>query len=277
MMQTYLLAFLVAATVFVFVLILLPGSRDVSTQLRDVAWAKRTENNSEQGTKTRDRRGLQSDLARAGWHTTKPGTMRSRSLKAAIVTLVLVVILLLITRHLNMLSLELAAFVSAAAAYVPFMQMRSAAKKRKADISRALPDFLDMLASTVQAGLAINAALQTAAPTLPGPLGEELRTALSEMRLGRSRADALRGMAERIENMEVTNAVRAIIQAEKLGTNLSKVLQELSSEGRERRIMSAEEFAAKVPVKMTIPMALFMLPAIFTIIFGAVIADYFSR
>jgi tight adherence protein C len=277
MIQIFLLALLAASTIFVFAMILLPGKRDVSTQLRDAAWTKRTEGTPEHAMRPRERHGLQTDLTRAGWQETRPESMRTRSLTVAGVTFVFVILLFALVHHLNVFTLEIAAFLSAVAAYVPFMQLNGAVKKRKADIVRAFPDFLDMLASTVQAGLAINAAFQTAAPTLRGPLGDELRTALSEMRLGRSRADALRGMAERIDNVDVTNAMRAIVQAEKLGTSLSKVLQELSAEGRERRIMSAEEFAAQVPVKMTIPMALFMLPAIFTIIFGAVIADYFSR
>jgi tight adherence protein C len=275
MIQVGLIALLAAATVFILVLTLLPGSRDVSTQLRDAAWTKRTENAPE-SMPARERHGLQANLTRAGWHL-RPESMRTRSWTAAGMTFAFVILLFAFVRHLNVFALEIAAFAAAVAAYVPFMQLNGAMKKRKAAIVRAFPDFLDMLASTVQAGLAVNAAFQTAAPTLHGPLGEELRTALSEMRLGRSRADALRGMAERIDNPDVTNAMRSIVQAEKLGTSLSKVLQELSSEGRERRIMSAEEFAAQVPVKMTIPMALFMLPAIFTIIFGAVIADYFSR
>jgi tight adherence protein C len=277
MIQVGLLALLAAATIFAFVLILLPGSRDVSTQLRDAAWTKRPENASERATSARERNSLQANLARAGWQGVKPETMRTRSVTLAGVAFVFVILLFAILRDLGAIALEIAAFAAAVAAYVPFVQLNSAVKKRKADIVRAFPDFLDMLASTVQAGLAINAAFQTAAPTLKGPLGDELRTALSEMRLGRSRADALRGMAERIDNVDVTNAMRAIVQAEKLGTSLSRVLEELSSEGRERRIMSAEEFAAQVPVKMTIPMALFMLPAIFTIIFGAIIADYFTR
>jgi tight adherence protein C len=274
MIQVALLALLAAATIFVLVLILLPGTRDVSTQLRDAAWTKRTQ--TPERAMARERHGLQANLTRAGWHM-KPEAMRTRSLTFAGATFVFVVLLFALVHHLGMFTFEIAAFAAAVAAYFPFMQLNSAMKKRKAAIVRAFPDFLDMLASTVQAGLAINAAFNTAAPTLHGPLGEELRTALSEMRLGRSRADALRGMAERIDNPDVTNAMRAIVQAEKLGTSLSKVLQELSAEGRERRIMSAEEFAAQVPVKMTIPMALFMLPAIFTIIFGAIIADYFSR
>ena len=211
MIPVGLLALLAAATIFVFVLILLPGTRDVSTQLRDVAPTKKTQIAPDHAVATRERHGLQANLARAGWQI-KPQAMRRRSLTSAGATFGILILLFAIVRHLNVSAFEIAAFFSAVAAYVPFMQLNSAVKKRKAAIVRAFPDFLDMLASTVQAGLAINAAFQTAAPTLHGPLGDELRTALSEMRLGRSRADALRGMAERIDNPDVTNAMRSIGQ-----------------------------------------------------------------
>jgi tight adherence protein C len=163
------------------------------------------------------------------------------------------------------------------AGHLPFSQMNGAAKRRAKEISRALPDLLDTLAATVRAGLALNAALAHAAEAVPGALRDELRMTLAEIRLGRGRADSLRALAARVDNEEIGLMVRAMVQAERLGANLSAVLAGLSEESRERRVLKAEEIAASLPVKMVLPMAFFMLPALFVMIFGAVAADYFSR
>jgi tight adherence protein C len=159
--------------------------------------------------------------------------------------------------------------------HIPFSQLNGAVKRRAREISRALPDLLDTLASTVRAGLAPNAALAHAANAVQGALADEIRATLSEIRLGRSRADALRSLGARVDNEEIKLMVRAMVQAERLGANLSAVLTGLSEESRERRVLKAEEIAASLPVKMVLPMAFLMLPALFIMIFGAVAADYF--
>jgi tight adherence protein C len=162
-------------------------------------------------------------------------------------------------------------------AYLPLSQLKMAVKERKIQIQKALPDLLDMLASTVQAGQAFNSALASAQEIAVGPLGEEIKAALSEVRLGRSRSDALRSMAARVRQEQLSTTITAIVQAERLGSNLSLVLEELSEEVRNRRMTRAEEIANLMPTKMVIPMALFMLPALFVMIFGGVAAEYFAR
>lgn len=161
-------------------------------------------------------------------------------------------------------------------AYVPYSKVKMAAKKRKIEIQKSLPDFLDMLSSTVQAGLSFNAALVVAVDVAKGPLGDEIKAALSEVRLGRSRADALKSMAARVKQEQLTTVVTSLVQAEKLGANMSSMLEELSQEVRNRRMTRAEEIANLMPTKMVIPMALFMLPALFVMIFGGVAAQYMA-
>jgi tight adherence protein C len=134
-----------------------------------------------------------------------------------------------------------------------------------------------MLASMVQAGLTFNAALAYAQDIVTGPLAEEVKASLSEMRLGRSRADALRSMAMRVRVEQLTTTVTAVVQAERLGSNLANVLEELAGEVRNRRAQRAEEIANMMPTKMVIPMALFMLPALFVMIFGGVAANYIGK
>ncbi|MBC5815929.1 MAG: type II secretion system F family protein [Candidatus Eremiobacteraeota bacterium] len=179
-------------------------------------------------------------------------------------------------QRLQLLFIDFCLLFALLAAYSPFSSIGAAIKKRQIEIARSLPDLLDMLASTVQAGLALNAAFAYAAPSTPGPLGEELRAVLSEMRVGRSRAEALKAMAERVDQDDLKTTVRAIIQADRLGSNLSSLLENLSVEARQKRLFRAEEQAAQLAVKMVIPMAFFMLPALFVVIFGAVAASYFA-
>jgi tight adherence protein C len=165
----------------------------------------------------------------------------------------------------------------AAACYAPMSLLQRAIEARKSAVQQALPDFLDMVASTVHAGLSVNAALAYAIDAAPGALGDELKEALSEVRLGRARADALKAAAKRLNQPEFTTTISAITQAERLGANVSKVLGELADDVRNHRIMVVEEHAAKLPVKMIFPMAFFFMPALFAMIFGTLAANYFSQ
>ena len=160
--------------------------------------------------------------------------------------------------------------------YAPFFMLNRACETRKAQIQKALPEFLDMVASTVQAGLALNSALGYAVDAVTGPLGDEIKEALSEIRLGRARADALKAVGERTNHPALRNALRVMTQAERLGANIAKMLNDLAQDARHQRLMLVEEIAAKLPVKMVFPMVFFMIPAIVTIIFGAVAANYFA-
>jgi len=220
---------------------------------------------------------LRSRFLEAGWHDAQPSAFLARSAAfAALGTAVAVSLVWLLHFGAVFGGCIVLAF-AVGAGHVPFSQLGGAVKRRKREISRALPDLLDTLSSTVRAGLALNAALAHGANAVSGALAEELRGTLSEIRLGRSRTEALRALAVRVHNEEITQVVRAMVQAERLGANLSSVLTGLSAESRERRVLKAEEIAASLPVKMVVPMALFMLPALFVMIFGAVAADYYTR
>jgi tight adherence protein C len=168
------------------------------------------------------------------------------------------------------------AIVTFLGAYSPFFTLNQAMEARKTAIQKALPEFLDMIAATVQAGLALNSALGYAVDVAPGPLGEEVKEALAEIRLGRARADALKAVGDRTNQPDLRNALRAMTQAERMGANIANILNDLAQDARHRRLMFVEEMAAKLPVKMVFPMVFFMIPAIFTIIFGAVAANYFA-
>jgi len=138
-------------------------------------------------------------------------------------------------------------------------------------------DFLDMLASTVRAGLALSSALLQAVDVTFGALENELRSALAEIGLGRERSAALRSMAERINEPQLSTAVTAIVQAEKLGANVSAVLHELAVDSRHHRWTVAEERAARLPIQMLIPMALLMIPSLYVMIFGPIVANILMK
>jgi pilus assembly protein TadC len=225
----------------------------------------------------RDLGRLRSRFLEAGWYEETPTGFLTRCVMFAGAGVVAGLVLVWLRHPGAMIGGGILLGFAAGGAYLPYSRLGGAIKKRKSEISRALPDLLDTLSSTVRAGLALNAALVHAAYAVSGPLAEELRGTLSEIRLGRARTEALRALAARVQNDEITQVVRAMVQAERLGANLSSVLASLSSESRERRVLKAEEIAASLPVKMVLPMALFMLPALFVMIFGAVAADYYTR
>ena len=134
-----------------------------------------------------------------------------------------------------------------------------------------LPDALDLLTISVEAGLGFDAALAKVVEKMEGPLVDEFRQALAEVRMGRSRRDALRDVASRADAQPVSNFIGAIVQAEQLGVPIAKVLAIQSNQLRIERRQRAEEAAAKAPVKMLFPMVGCIFPTIFIVILGPAI------
>ncbi|GAC1306756.1 MAG: hypothetical protein NVSMB19_19130 [Vulcanimicrobiaceae bacterium] len=219
---------------------------------------------------------LRRQLDEAGWYTVTPAKIAFQMIASTVLFTALGIAFVTYAKG-SFISYVVAVVLAALGALSPRSKLASAVKKRKIEIQKTLPDFLDMLVSTVAAGLAFTAALAYAQDVATGPLGEEIKAALSEVRLGRSRADALRAMANRVNQEQLTNFIMAVIQAEALGSNLSLVLSELAEDVRNRRMTRAEELANLMPTKMALPMALFMLPALFLMIFGGIIAQYLER
>ena len=133
-------------------------------------------------------------------------------------------------------------------------------KARQKAILMMIPDTLDLLTISVRAGLGFDAALGKVVEKLDGPLSDEFRRALAEVRVGKSRREALRDMIPRTEVQPLTNFIGAIIQAEQLGVSISKVLQVQSEQLRIERRQRAEEMAAKAPIKMLFPLVGLHLP-----------------
>jgi tight adherence protein C len=144
-------------------------------------------------------------------------------------------------------------------------------KGRQKKILVGIPDALDLLTISVRAGLGFDAALGKVVEKMKGPLVDEFRRALAEVRVGKARRDALRDIIPRTEVQPLTNFIGAIIQAEQLGVSISKVLQVQSEQLRIERRQRAEEQAAQAPIKMLFPLVGCIFPSLFIVILGPAI------
>ncbi len=154
---------------------------------------------------------------------------------------------------------------------IPEFWLGGRVKKRQKAILMMIPDTLDLLTISVRAGLGFDAALGKVVEKLQGPLSDEFRRALAEVRVGKARRDALRDIVPRTEVVPLTNFIGAIIQAEQLGVSISKVLQVQSEQLRIERRQRAEEQAAKAPIKMLFPLVGCIFPSLFIVILGPAI------
>ncbi len=142
------------------------------------------------------------------------------------------------------------------------------ARRRREQVGRELPDVLDLLAVSVEAGLGFDGAIAKLTEHMEGSLVDEMSLALGEMRVGESRSEALKKMAARVDTPEVSSFVRAIIQADQLGISLGKILRVQATDSRLKRQAAAEEKAMKAPIKMLFPTVAFVFPAMFIVILG---------
>jgi tight adherence protein C len=154
---------------------------------------------------------------------------------------------------------------------IPEFWLGGRVRKRQKAILLQIPDALDLLTISVRAGLGFDGALGKVVEKLKGPLTEEFRRALAEIRVGKPRRDALRDIIPRTEVPALTNFIGAIIQAEQLGVSISKVLQVQSEQLRIERRQRAEEMAAKAPIKMLFPLVGCIFPSLFIVILGPAI------
>ncbi len=147
------------------------------------------------------------------------------------------------------------------------------ARNRREHVRAALPDALDLLAVSVEAGLGLDGALVKLNAYMEGPLAEEFGLTLSEMRIGESRSEALKRLAARVDAPELSAFTRAIVQADQLGSSLGRILRVQAADARLRRQAAAEERAMKAPIKMLFPTVLFIFPAMFLVILGPAILN----
>ena len=152
--------------------------------------------------------------------------------------------------------------------FLPVLWLGSRIRARQDEIVKTLPDVLDLLCISVEAGLPFDGAMQRVAEKWDNELSRGFARLLNEMRVGKSRKDALRDLADRMDVPDVTSFVAALIQADQLGISIAKVLRIQSEQMRIKRRQRAEEKAQKAPIKMLFPMTFLIFPTILIVILG---------
>jgi tight adherence protein C len=152
--------------------------------------------------------------------------------------------------------------------FVPDYWLTTRIRARQKAILLAIPDVLDLLTISVKAGLGFDSALGKVVEKTEGPLTDEFRRALAEVRIGKPRRDALKEMVARTNVPALTNFIGAIVQAEQLGVAIANVLEVQSEQLRIERRQRAEEMAAKAPIKMLFPLVGCIFPSMFIVILG---------
>jgi tight adherence protein C len=144
--------------------------------------------------------------------------------------------------------------------------VRGRAKRRLEQVERDLPELIDLLIVTVEAGLGFNGSMQIASERVQGPLGDELRLTLQEQRMGLSSHTALMNMLTRSETPSMRSFVRSVLQGENLGVSIGAIMRSLAIEMRKRRRQNAEERAQKAPIKMLFPLIFLLFPSLFIVL-----------
>jgi tight adherence protein C len=163
--------------------------------------------------------------------------------------------------------------VAAAAWYAPVYYVEVKRRDRMEKVDKQLPDMIDLLVVTIEAGLGILASMRVASETMSDPLGQELRLTLQEQRMGLSVNQAIESLGKRADAPNMRIFVRALTQGERLGVSIGTTMRNLSVEMRKRRKAMAEERAQKMPIKMLFPLIFCIFPALFVVILTPMIIN----
>jgi tight adherence protein C len=215
---------------------------------------------------------LERQHARAGrpsdWTVDRLLTLKLVWVPISVALLVLVVV----TKQQPLLLLVIL-IGSVVAYFVPDLLLLSRGQERAQHIQQELADTLDQMTIAVEAGLGFDAAMTRAAANGKGALAEELTRTLQDLRMGRSRREAFHDLSERVDVADLRRFVRAILQADAYGISIGDVLRSQAGEMRLKRRQRAEEAAQKVPVKVLMPLMLFILPVMFIVVMGPAVMD----
>jgi len=169
--------------------------------------------------------------------------------------------------------IRMVAVTAAMGVFAPVAWLRRKQDERQGSIKRDLPDVLDLLAISVEAGVGFEGAIEVVTRHFDGPLATEFSRMLQEMELGLPRREALQNLKRRTEVPELSNFVLILVQADALGMPIGRVLRTQATEMRLKRRAWAREKAARLPVKILLPLTIFILPALFVVILGPAVSS----
>jgi tight adherence protein C len=161
--------------------------------------------------------------------------------------------------------------------YVPSLYLKIKSQTRNKLVTKELPDFLDLVTVSIEAGLGFDSALTKVVEKKDGILSGEFQRCLEEMRLGKTRREALSGVRKRIANSDISSLIGSILQSEQLGIGMVQTLRVQSVEIRQKRKQRAEEQAMKAPIKMLFPLVIFIFPCIFIVILAPAVLQFLKE
>jgi tight adherence protein C len=218
---------------------------------------------------------LRHDLLAAGLYSTSPRALVGYRVLGAITAATLGAL----AGGSAGLRLLMALVLAALGWILPLTYVRRKGRLRATVIDRDLPNMIDQVVVTLEAGVGFASSLQLAADRLAGPLGVEMRLTLQEQRMGLPLSQSLTHLRDRVNSPNVRSFTRAVTQGERLGVSIGAIMRDLAIDMRKRRRQSAEEQASKAPVKILIPLVFFILPSLFIVLLGPAvlkIADQLS-
>jgi tight adherence protein C len=218
---------------------------------------------------------LRKTLNAAGMYRTTPRTIIGYSLLCALAFPAAWIWLAVVVGMKTALAVLGVIFLAALGWFGPGLVIQRRAETRLHRIDRGMPELIDLLVVTVEAGLSLSAALQLAGERVRGPLGDELRIVLQEQRMGLTPVQALENMVGRCPTPAVESFARAMMQGQALGVSVGQILRSLAVEMRKRRRANAEQQAQKAPIKMLFPLVFMIFPALFVVILGPAVVSVF--
>lgn len=215
---------------------------------------------------TRREADVQQRLVSAGWYSMTPATLMGCRLIASVVATF--GFLLLAATSGPRTSISVLGIIVAALFgwYLPSLILNRKTMNRHHTVDRELPELIDLLVVTVEAGIGLNGSLRMAAEELDGPLAQEIRLTLQEQSMGLSMVEALGNLAGRADTPGIKSFVRGVTQGEALGVSIAQILRNLATELRQKRKAQAEELAQKAPIKMLFPLIFLIFPAMFVVL-----------
>jgi len=211
---------------------------------------------------------LRALLRAAGYYGTEPASFLGFRITLAGIVPLMCLLLFAEAGALGVRALVAICMLGGLGWVMPKFVLERKATKRLQEIDREMPELVDLLVTTVEAGVGFASSLQLVARRVEGPLGQELRLALQEQSMGMTIEDALEHMLRRVDSASVRAFVQAILQGQTLGVSIGKILRDLAIDMRKRRRALAEERAQKAPTKILFPLVILILPALMIVSLG---------